>query len=313
MNPRKYGNVVNWRAWGLVVLILVIGLVLILSALFRPERPPSGASEREGEEGQPVVVRERTSDGVSEPSSRDVSGVSAEERIVSEDVSLEDHRPQVALLIDDFGYSLPLARRLARLDLPMTWAILPYLRYTHPVASLAEERGIPFFLHLPMQARVDGDEGPFLVGTSMDTEVIRDAVVRAARSLPGLSGVNNHRGSKATSDERTMTAVLDVIADEGLAFVDSRTSSESLAFDLARERHIPSLFNRLFLDNEADVELMKEKMAWLVNLARSDGWGLAICHVRPETVAFLEILASNPPEEVRFVTVPELISDYGSR
>lgn len=242
------------------------------------------------------------------PSSQDLS----DQTVVTEDV-LSDDRPPVALLVDDFGYNAKLAGRIANLDLPLTWAILPYLDLSGEMARLAGEKGVPFLLHLPMQAEIDGEDGPFLVGTAMEGSRIQEAVQGAIASLPGLSGVNNHRGSKATSDAGTMEAVLDVVGREGLIFVDSRTSSGSVAYDLAVKRGIPAAYNCIFLDHEADVQSMKKKLAMMVSRAHREGWAMAICHVRPRTVEFLEELVGDRPENIRFVTVPELISILGSR
>lgn len=306
MKSRKYGNLIRWRVWGIFLVMLMTGLTLIVAAFLRSEVQNRHFEVHKVTEEYGTPEGEFRSEPV--PSSPDVSL----EAGVPEEVSSDD-RPPVALLVDDFGHNAQLAGRIAELDFPLTWAILPYLRYSGEMARLAEEKGVPFFLHLPLQAEIDDEDGPFLIGTSMERGQIHDTVQRAIESLPGLSGVNNHRGSKATSDARTMAAVLDVIDKEGLLFVDSRTSSSSLAYKLAKNRGIPAAYNCIFLDNEADIQSMKVKLAMIASRARNEGWALAICHVRPRTVEFLEELERERPEDIRFVTVPELISVLGPR
>lgn len=307
MIRRKYGNVRRWRSWGIVIIMLLTGLALILAAVVRPDAGTTTFKVIEMTPGNSAPEGDYGPDSVAV--SPDVSPGEAP----GTGETLSDDRPVLALLVDDFGYNAELAGRLSNLDLPMTWAILPGLRYSGEMARLAGEKGIPFFLHLPMQAGIDGEDGPFLVGTAMNTARIAEVVEATIASLPGLCGVNNHRGSKATSDARTMEGVLDVIDREGLLFVDSRTSSESVAFELARKRGIPAAYNKLFLDNEADVQSIREKLGMVIAQAQGENWALAICHVRPGTVEFLEELDSDRPENIRFVTVPELISILGSR
>ena len=61
--------------------------------------------------------------------------------------------PKVAIVIDDFGYSdggIP--REVLDLDMPLTVAILPGLRYSRDVLALAKNARRCVLLHLPMEA-----------------------------------------------------------------------------------------------------------------------------------------------------------------
>ncbi|MFP4481815.1 MAG: divergent polysaccharide deacetylase family protein [Thermovirgaceae bacterium] len=214
----------------------------------------------------------------------------------------------IAILIDDLGYSREAAKALSRLPMPVTWAIIPYKSHSLWTADLAREKGIPFLTHLPMQAEIDPQNGPYLVGVGMQQERIRQIVRNALWSLPGTSGLNNHRGSKATSDPVVMDAVVDEIKVEGLLLVDSRTSSKSVAYSVAKTRGIPAGQNRIFLDHEANAEYMWSRFYELRNIARKNGGAIGICHARPETIPFLFALYESAPPDVQFVTVPEYLS-----
>lgn len=52
--------------------------------------------------------------------------------------------------------------------------------------------------------------------TDMTAEQVQQLTRKAVESLPGIEGVNNHQGSKATSNEATMKAVLKVLKQQGL-------------------------------------------------------------------------------------------------
>jgi hypothetical protein len=219
-------------------------------------------------------------------------------------------KPKVAIVVDDFGYSLLQARRIANIDLPLTWAIIPYKTHSAAIADMARKRGIPFIVHLPMQAYSDSDNGPFLVGVNMPYTRIRQVVRNAIWSLPGSWGLNNHRGSRATSDRRVMTAVIDEVKAEGLLFLDSRTSSKSVAFDVAKSAGVPSARNRVFIDGDPDMDVMQERFAQLKSIAIKRGGAIGICHVRENTIEFLETIYKSAHSDVEFVTVPEYLENY---
>jgi hypothetical protein len=56
-------------------------------------------------------------------------------------------------------------------------------------------------------------------------------------------------GSLATADKDVMTVVLKVLKDNDKYFIDSRTTSSSVAYDTAQHLLMPSLENQMFLDS----------------------------------------------------------------
>jgi polysaccharide deacetylase 2 family uncharacterized protein YibQ len=228
----------------------------------------------------------------------------------------EDVAPALAIVVDDCGGSLELARRLISLDLPLTWSIIPYLRYSEETADLLRAKGIPFLAHVPMQALSDPDDeaarSDGLISAGMAPEAVRDVLEPMLDSLPGACGINNHRGSKATADAGVMNSVMSVLAERGMIFVDSRTSSKSVAYDAALENGLISAKNSHFLDNESDRSRISEELSRVFAMARNRGSAIAICHLRPETVAFFEDfkaggMGSNGASAVRLVTLPQLM------
>lgn len=226
---------------------------------------------------------------------------------------LADGLPCVAILVDDLGFSLDAARQLAAIPFPLTWAIIPYERHSLATAELAAREGIPFILHLPMEAIGDREKGRHsLIETRLGAEAIRLRVRNALWSLPGACGMNNHRGSRATQDGRVMGAVLAEAVAEGVFFIDSRTSGNSLAYETAREMGVQSARNVSFIDHENNTAFMKRQMAKVVQMARQKGRALAICHARPGTIRFLSGLYETIGTDVQFVTVPEYLKSGSS-
>jgi polysaccharide deacetylase 2 family uncharacterized protein YibQ len=219
---------------------------------------------------------------------------------------------RLALVIDDFGHNLDgLARRLLTIDAPLTIAILPELRYSKPVLAEAHRVGKHALLHMPMEPD-DGapvPPGEPCVWVGMSTVDVRSAVTRALDGLPGVVGLNNHMGSRATRYQEEMKAVVDVVAERGLVFLDSQTTSGSVAWRVARERGVPCLRSDLFLDVDTeDPEVVWERLEQLLQLARDRGWAVGIGHVNPATVAGIErLLGELHPDDVQLVSLVELM------
>ena len=218
-------------------------------------------------------------------------------------------KPLLSLVMDDCGGNLKLAKRVIRLDLPITWAILPNLSHTKATVDLVRARSIPFLLHLPMQAYVDGNERKeYLIGEGMSEAEITKTVANLLVDFPSVFGVNNHRGSKATSDPAVMLPVMVTLRKKGLFFLDSNTSSKSVAYKKAIDLGVRALKNGFFLDNDADLDKITERFAQASRLAKKRGVLVVICHLRPTTVGFLERYAQTPSasRDVELVTLPQM-------
>ena len=127
---------------------------------------------------------------------------------------------RAAIVIDDVGNDLEAARRLLALDYPLTFSVLPYLRYSQIAAQEAHRRGREIMLHLPMEPEPGGHlspgQGAILVG--MNAAEVQKAVENDLAAVPYVAGVNNHMGSKATQDAALMADVMKTLADHRLIF-----------------------------------------------------------------------------------------------
>jgi polysaccharide deacetylase 2 family uncharacterized protein YibQ len=167
-------------------------------------------------------------------------------------------------------------------------------------------------LHLPMEPEgypeVNPGPGAILVGMS-EAEVA--ATVRLALdALPHVTGVSNHMGSRATADRPTMARLMKVLAHEGLFFLDSLTTPRSVAGEEARRAGVPTLANRIFLDQvQPDRDTIRAALARLLRVAQRTGFAVGIGHPYAETVAVLRAeLPRLQREGVRFVTLSELLA-----
>jgi hypothetical protein len=194
----------------------------------------------------------------------------------------------VSLVIDDLGRSVADLDRLEALGVPVTYAVLPFESRTAEVAAALGRRGAEVILHLPMEPSNGADPGPGALTRAMGRRELGRATRRALRAVPGAVGVNNHMGSGLSADRPSMEAVLRVIGERDLYFLDSRTSAESVAFATARELDIPAAERHVFLDPDPRAEAVRHQFRRLLEEARTRGAAIAIGHPHPHTLAVLE-------------------------
>ena len=63
-------------------------------------------------------------------------------------VRRDDGGNRVALIIDDLGYDLDVARKISNLPVPIALAVLPHCPFSREVARLAREKNREILLHL---------------------------------------------------------------------------------------------------------------------------------------------------------------------
>ncbi|NMB46154.1 MAG: divergent polysaccharide deacetylase family protein [Firmicutes bacterium] len=218
--------------------------------------------------------------------------------------------PRLALIIDDWGYDWDMAKEFLKLDIPFTAAVLPYRTETENQLTLLRQTGHEVILHLPMEPKNPAIElDDQCIKTDLSDAEIRSRVEAALAAVRPVAGVNNHMGSKATSDERVVRAVLEVIRENKLYFVDSWTAPTSVARALAAEMEIPSATNQAFLDHYDDVEKVKRQIERLIRLAKRDGQALGIGHVRPQTYrALTEMITRFAEEGILIVPASQVVS-----
>jgi hypothetical protein len=192
--------------------------------------------------------------------------------------------PRIAIIIDDIGFSRSLARRFLDLEVPITFAILPKLERSIDLAEEIHAQGHEIMLHQPMEAhncRINPGPGALYVGYGAEkiAEVVRENIA----GIPYALGVNNHMGSRLTECRQEINEVLNVIENNSLFFVDSFTSSRSIAYQEASRRHIPTTFRNIFLDNVRSEAYIINQLRILEKEAFKYGQAVGIGHPFPET------------------------------
>lgn len=217
--------------------------------------------------------------------------------------------PKVAIVIDDFGYNKNDLEELFAIDLPVTLSVLPGLRYSSEIAMLARGRGYEVILHLPLEAWDKGArEEPHTIKTGMTREEVARTLDRAIAGVPGLSGVSNHMGSKATEDRRLMSVIFEDLKSRGLYFFDSLTSNRSVCRQVARALGLRCAVRDIFLDNSDTPAGIEKQLLALRRRAFRHGRAIAICHDRPNTIrALAKAMPEMTRDGIEFVPLSKMV------
>lgn len=196
---------------------------------------------------------------------------------------------RLSIVLDDAGNSLEPLVALARLPRAVAVAVLPNAAHSADMARALNEQGREVLLHLPMEALPNGGPPPGdgAIEVGLPSGEIRARVARALDIVAGARGVNNHMGSLATADRAVMDAVMRELEGRGVFFLDSRTTSDSVAEEAAREAGVPALRRDVFLDVTDDPESVRLALRDAVSRARAQGHAVAIGHVHPVTLEVL--------------------------
>ena len=217
--------------------------------------------------------------------------------------------PRLAIIIDDLGNDRAAGRSVISLRFPLTVSVLPQLPFSAELAEEAYRRGDQVLLHLPMQAE-SGVMAPELteLRVGMSAPQVRSALAGMLETVPHVVGVNNHEGSRATSDPALMDALMPALRERGLFFVDSRTTAATVAYGAAERAGIAAASRKVFLDDTPERDAIRKQLATAVADALRDGSAIAIGHPHPETIAALaEEVPSLEARGIRLVFASNLV------
>ena len=212
----------------------------------------------------------------------------------------------LSIVIDDLGYRLEAGEAAIRLPAPVTLAVIPGTPYAQTLMAAAAERDKEIIIHMPMAASQQAPGDPYTLLLDMSEHEIEHTLSQAFEELSAATGLNNHMGSALTADRSAMNTLMGELAKRDMFFIDSRTTENSVAMDVARELGVPAFARSVFLDNERDDAKIAEQLTIATDLARREGRALAIGHPFPETLRVLDELLPQLPIALTIVPASQL-------
>jgi polysaccharide deacetylase 2 family uncharacterized protein YibQ len=148
-------------------------------------------------------------------------------------------------------------------------------------------------LHIPIEAPANAKAENIELHPSMEPQEVTNVVQRMLETVPQAEGANNHQGSLGTSDTALMDAIMTALRERDLYFVDSRTTTATVAYTAARRAHVRTASRDVFLDDTEEVSAIRHQLELVVRDAKEHGSAIAIGHPHPTT---LQVLAEELPK-----------------
>jgi len=228
---------------------------------------------------------------------------------VTQQESRAPEYPRLAIILDDLGNDRAAAEAIFALPYPLTISVLPNHAHSVEIAEEAHRRGYQVMLHLPMESIGQGKPESQELRPGMSSKEVSALVNGFLRSVPDVSGVNNHQGSQSTADVALMDELMPVLRERRLFYIDSRTTAATVAYDAARRAGVQSGFRNVpFLDDVAEVSAVRKQLRLALREAVEKGEGIAIGHPHPATLkALSEVLPEAQTQQIRLVFASDLV------
>jgi len=216
---------------------------------------------------------------------------------------------RLAILLDDLGNDRTAAEQIFALRVPITLCILPFHAHSEEIAREARRRGYEVMLHLPMQSVAGEAPEPTELKPGLSRDQVENMVSKSLEAVPGADGVNNHQGSEATSDGVLMSRLMEVLKEEGVFYVDSRTTAATVAYEAAKKEGVRTAFRNVpFLDDAPGRSAAEDGLRRAIRGAQSKGEAIAIGHPHAATLeALRELLPQAGKQGVQLVFVSDLV------
>jgi hypothetical protein len=218
---------------------------------------------------------------------------------------------RIAIVIDDLGPNLKIARELLALNYPLTFSILPFYTHSKEIAAEAHSQGREVMVHLPLEPRDNQNLKPEkgTLYTWMDDDKILAQLREDLSAIPYVSGVNGHMGSRFTEDKRSMGVLFRELKILDLYFLDSLTTNKSAGSTVAQNVGIRYGKRGVFIDRDLEDNTVEERLLQLGELSKKRGYAIGIAHPSHDTINTLKkMLPLLSSEGIEVVSLSQIIN-----
>ncbi len=188
-------------------------------------------------------------------------------------------------------------------------AIFPNAPDSQMMMNKAHQQGREILIHLPMAPLSKQPLEKDTLTPSMSAAEVKRIVDQAISNIPYAIGINNHMGSAMTSSLTGMENVMQAMNAHNLFFLDSMTIGNTKSVQAAQGTRVKVIKRNVFLDdvqNEAEIRHQFERA---IQLARKNGYAIAIGHPHPTTVKVLQQMLPNLPSDIVLVRPSDLLNE----
>ncbi len=194
--------------------------------------------------------------------------------------------PKLAIILDDIAFFNEV-KKIKSLPFKITPSFFPPSK-RHPNTYKYTKDFKVYMIHLPMEAYHFARVESQTLETNDSLQTIEERIKKLKKLFPAAKYLNNHTGSKFTSNLKAMEKFLPVLKKYNLNFLDSRTSPNTKAQTAAKEFNMTLLSRDIFLDNIGDVSYIRHQLKEAVRISKKRGYAIAIGHPRKATFKALK-------------------------
>jgi len=227
--------------------------------------------------------------------------------LLQSNICFAEETGSITIVLDDLGYS---PNDFSALSLPkeITFSILPFTPQAKRLAKAADQQGREILLHIPMQAKSNNDKlGKGALMQDMQENEFKEKLRQSLHYLPYAQGINNHMGSSLTELFEPMQWTMEVLKEQGLYFLDSRTTAQTIAQSTALMSGVTALRRHVFLDNIKTQNAMNKQLQRAIKLSEKNKAVVIIAHPYPETLDFLKQLFKKQQNNFKLAALNQLI------
>ena len=187
------------------------------------------------------------------------------------------HPPRAAIIVDNLGGDLLMARTLAGIEAPLTFAIRPEQPFSKEVAELASLFGREVLMQLPPEP-----ERPAATATPHVKD--RSGLLRGFgenfASVPHAVGVTHDPGAPLTGNAERGQWILSAVKEKNLFVVEAAGERDDTC-EAAAAVAVPCVQSTVLLEGSSDEEAIRKQLDGVLQTARTRGDAVVIGHATP--------------------------------
>ena len=215
----------------------------------------------------------------------DNPSLAEEPKMAKRKIKLSPNKPKLAIIIDDVG-TRSQVNAIKSLNIPLTMSFLPPSKARPNSAKLASKEKL-YMVHLPLEAQSFSAEEPNTLRITNSQQEISARIRNIKNLFPQVHQINNHTGSKFTSNEVAMNRLIYALRANNIDFIDSRTTAETKAPKVLKNFGLKYVARDVFLDHNMDKKYIKGQIKKAVQVAKKHGTAIAIGHPHANTLLAL--------------------------
>ncbi|MCW8895868.1 divergent polysaccharide deacetylase family protein [Sulfurimonas sp.] len=201
------------------------------------------------------------------------------------DIKITSSKPKLAIILDDVSVKSHV-NAIKSLNLPITMSFLPPSEFRPNSHILAAKENF-YMVHLPMEAENFTKEEPFTLRIKDSQKEISQRIEKIKKLFPKVQYINNHTGSKFTSDELAVNKLIYALQKQHINFIDSRTIATTKVPAVMKNYGMKYMARDVFIDHEMDKAYIKSQIKKAVKIAKAHGSAIAIGHPHANTIMAL--------------------------